>query len=703
VYIDHSVTVDLTFSLPALPFAVLSVALAALALVPALLRGDPVVRLGFTIIGLAALPWAFTTTINGCLDDPTVALPLARAGFAPLPLVGAGLMMIVLGAAGKVDDHRRVVVGTVLAATVLMVICAATTLVVSSMQMTAWGLWYPRAGLGYGVHVSVIPVCVGYSAWSTRRANWDQFAARRSRRFVLGIGLLAIIAISDVFLTYGIFGVYPMSWLPSTIAAGLSLYAILYGDVLRQRGVDRSAVVELVLAGLGLGVLVAAAALRLGPLALALLAGIIAAAIIAIGRSVDGSPPGLASNDRGAAIAADHEFEHAERPEDIALALARFIHGAELMARVRTWIVDGELQKLMPNLTTLPVPAAVSQYVVRVGHTFLAADLATARLDAIRPALEQWASAMAAEIVVPLIEREQLVGVCVGDRNQGRLLRDEERLRLDDVAQAAARALTIQRLRREIHARTELTREVELADVVRQARAAGGQRSVAGFDVAIGYQPAARVAGDLWFTAALGDDRLFVLIGDVTGRGTAAALVSAAVIGACQSAIGMAAPDVTPLTILALLHEVVLDIDGGRHRVTAAAATIDRRLDTGGTVLDIAFAGHRGGYIVRRDATGTSLVAVTGRGAALGEPAWRASDARHELVAGDVITFLSDGFTTARNREGVAWGERRLQRCMRELSSDAGVGLGDRLLSAVTAHLDHAATEDDLLLVTVAV
>lgn len=700
-------TAELTFHAAASPFVALTVALVALAVVPALHRGDPVVRLGFVLIGLSALPWAATTALIGCLGhapaDGLLATPVSRAGFAPIALVGSGLLMVILGVAGKVDAHRSVLVASVLANTAMMVVCAATDAVVASMQLTPWGLWYPRAGALYGLHVGSIPICVGYGIWAARGSlRWGRADGPRSLRAVIAVGALAVIAVSDVFLTYGMFGVYPWSWLPSLVAVGVSLYAIGAGDVLRSRGLDPAAAIELGLGVLALVALTAIAAATAAPSGLAIAAGLVAAALVAAGRTftratAEPAPP------RGRDVdALADELGEVDQPEAVARALAEFLDDAGLLAGVRVWLAGPDaLTALGGKPASWPLPAEVRAYLVKHERAFPVADLATARLGSLRPALEAWVGAGGAAVIVPLCDRDQLLGVCAGDRPDGRALRDGERELLDEAARVAARALTVLGLRRSIEARTELTRELELAEAVRQARSASDRRDVGGVQVAVSYQQAARVAGDLWYTAALPDGRLFVLIGDVAGRGTPAALVSAAVVGACQSAIGLAAPESPPAALLAILHEIVMGIDGGRHRVTVLGATVDRRAGAG--TLDFAIAGHRGGYLLRRSGGAVELTPLVGQGAPLGEPAWRVSSASRALAAGDVVILTSDGVTHARDRGGQAWGERRLQRALREHGPEAGVELGDAVVAAVTAHASGAALDDDLLIISIAI
>jgi len=223
-------------------------------------------------------------------------------------------------------------------------------------------------------------------------------------------------------------------------------------------------------------------------------------------------------------------------------------------------------------------------------------------------------------------------------------------------------------------------------------------RDLAGSRVSVSYQPASRVAGDLWSCVALPDDRLLVLVGDVAGRGLASALVSAAVLGAGQVAAGLLGAQATPEAVLALLHDTVVEVDGGRHRVTAFAAIVDRAAGR----ITFAAAGHRGGYLVRRKGEDAELVALIGRGTALGERERVIGTGQRELAPDDVIVLISDGVIEARSPAGQAWGERRLQRALRDLAPRAGDELGEALLDAARGHAGEATHDDDLLVVVVA-
>lgn len=678
--------VDLGLKLVALPFAALALALAALAIVAALTRGDAPVRLGFAVIGACALPWALTTAINASVVEGAPSVALARAGFMPLSVVGSGLLLVLLGAAGRIDEHRRVLIVSFVVNGVLMILCGATDWVVEDLMRTPWGLPYPRAGALYGVFVAAIPVCVGFGLWTGRRVSFERLRGPGVRRAVIAIGVLAILAVSDVFLTYGWFGVYPFSWIPSLAAALLSLYAIRRGDVLHARGLDGGALVEAGILAATYLALIALVALTRRPAILGLAGGLAAAVTVAVGRTFDLTAL-PASGERDRALDRLHsDLDLATTDAEIAAAAERFLTGTGALERIR-------LRR------DVEPPPPVRAYLLRVARPFALVDLSSERLGPHRGAILAWLAELGCDVVAPLCERDQLVGLVLADLVGGRALRDGERAMLDSFGPAVARALSVLALHQSIAAQAELARDVELADALRQARASSARRGIAGVEIAVSYQPAPRVAGDLWFTGALPDGRPVVLVGDVAGRGTSAALVSTAVVGACTAAVGLAARDATATSLLTQLHEVVRGIDGGRHRVTAALAIVEAGPQ--GRQLAFAVAGHRGGYLVRADDAAVALTALVGRGAPLGDPDWRAAEVRYPMGPHDVVVVPSDGVVSARDGAGVAWGERRLQRALRELGHGGGE-LGEATLAAVREHVGAAPLDDDLLIVTMA-
>lgn len=692
----------MSFTVQAVPFAAVSAGLVMLAVVAAILRGDLVVRLAFVLITVTALPWAIGLAIGATTTDPALALPIYRVGYAALPITGAGLLMVILAVVGKLDAHRTLVVVAVIVGLAMMVVAVGTDLVIRDVDVVSPGMLFPLGGPLYPIHLGLFAAWLVYAVWVSRRTMSWRRGERRQPRLVSALAVLALLSINDSLISLEVVDGYPLAWVPALIAIALSMWAIARGDLLRAHGVDRAVVRELIAVVVTAVAMVAIAALvpAAGRAKVLMLAATVAAgAVVIVGRTVARDVAGPAQAAQTALDRFADRVAGAATADEVARGLAELLVGHGLAAGPQVWArVEGGWWQLHGGEAgpTRPIAEPVEAWLRRRG-AFAIADLATERLDERRAEIDAWTRSLDdVDVAVPLVDRDVLVGLAAGTR--ARPLRDGDRVFLDEAARAAARALTVLALTREVERRADLARELELAEAVRQARAVGDVSTLAGSRVAVIYQPAARVAGDMWSCAPLPDERLLVLVGDVAGRGLPAALVSAAIHGASQAAAGLLGARATPAAVLGMLHDTVTEVDGGRHRVTAMAAIIDRRARR----VAWASAGHRGGYLLHPIDGGVELHALIARGTALGEPERVIGTGERALEPGDTIVLTSDGVVEARNSEGVAWGERRLQRTLRTLGGRGGDHLAEALSDAVHQHVGDAPHDDDILVVAIA-
>jgi sigma-B regulation protein RsbU (phosphoserine phosphatase) len=162
-------------------------------------------------------------------------------------------------------------------------------------------------------------------------------------------------------------------------------------------------------------------------------------------------------------------------------------------------------------------------------------------------------------------------------------------------------------------------------------------------DVAGAYRPAGdgyEVGGDFYDVFETGRDTWGIVLGDVCGKGAAAATVTALARYAVRAA-ALRTP--SPGAVLTTLHEAMLRGHVDRF-LTALFLVLDRTSD-GGFELTVASGGHhlpmllREGVIERAGTQGTFLgmLDVT-----------RITDVTLELLPGDVLVLYTDGVTEAR-------------------------------------------------------
>jgi len=212
------------------------------------------------------------------------------------------------------------------------------------------------------------------------------------------------------------------------------------------------------------------------------------------------------------------------------------------------------------------------------------------------------------------------------------------------------------------------------------------------FEIAASMDPAREVGGDLYDFFMLDDDRLFFLVGDVSGKGLPASIFMAVSKALCKSTAlrkGRRIED--------LLSEANSEI--ARENPESLFVTVFAGVLHAGTGrLEYCNAGHEPPFVL---APGGGIVRlVEGGGPPLcvldGFPYTAAS---HPLEPGGVVCVVSDGVTEAMNSVGELYGAQRLERALR---SNAGARNPAAMVAAIKADVSSfvgkAEVADDLTL-----
>lgn len=209
------------------------------------------------------------------------------------------------------------------------------------------------------------------------------------------------------------------------------------------------------------------------------------------------------------------------------------------------------------------------------------------------------------------------------------------------------------------------------------------------------YRPALEVGGDLYdyIETRPGDSgsRWIIGLGDVSGKGMPAALLSAAV---CPELRHIAREGHPPSAVLErvnrYVHAACLD---GRF-VTMILAELDPRTHR----LTLANAGHEL-PVIRRASGKVERIEIPGGGYPLGVLANTTySPTTVQLEPGDVVVLHSDGLNDSHDSRHQRFGAERVLQTL----AAAGEGVetaGEALLQAVAQHADTRAPFDDLTIV----
>jgi phosphoserine phosphatase RsbU/P len=217
---------------------------------------------------------------------------------------------------------------------------------------------------------------------------------------------------------------------------------------------------------------------------------------------------------------------------------------------------------------------------------------------------------------------------------------------------------------------------------------------ITGLDVASSYRPADvgdEIGGDFYDVFEAAPDDWIVMVGDVCGKGAAAATVAAVARFAVR---GAAVRQRSPAEILGVLNQVLLQHDSDRF---CTAVVI--RLRRAGTSWrgSLCIAGHPPPLFV---ASGDRPGAVGVAGPLLGVFAEaNFVDTEFELGASDVMVLFTDGVTEGR-RDGDFYGDDRLRSIVHAAADRPAAELVERVTSEVL-EFQRQRPRDDIVVVAV--
>src|SRR5215212_9540698 len=213
--------------------------------------------------------------------------------------------------------------------------------------------------------------------------------------------------------------------------------------------------------------------------------------------------------------------------------------------------------------------------------------------------------------------------------------------------------------------RERVEQEMRVARRIQQGSLPEGVPTLDGWQIDTYCQPAKEVGGDFYDFLQLGDGRVGFVVGDATGKGVPAAIVTtatAAYLGAVN-----AASDSSPGEALALANEALYARIPANMFVTCFYAVLDPESAT----LTYANAGHDLPYLHRNG----EAEELRARGMPLGMmPGMGYEEREVSLSEGNCVLFYSDGLVEAHNPRGEMFGFPRLRALVAEHGEDRSLG-----------------------------
>lgn len=248
-----------------------------------------------------------------------------------------------------------------------------------------------------------------------------------------------------------------------------------------------------------------------------------------------------------------------------------------------------------------------------------------------------------------------------------------------------------------ISERERMARELEIARQVQMKLLPKSSPDMAGCDVAGFCLPAEEVGGDYYDFISLGDRKLGVAIGDVSGKGVPAAIYMTLTKGVFQS---HAEVDVSPKQVLTKVNGLMYrSIERGSF-VSMFYAVIDLGL----MKMKFARAGHNPAIYYNRH--NQNIRALEPAGIALGLEKGEVfanviKEQEMNLQSGDLFVMYTDGFSEAMNNDQQQYSEERLHQTIQKHSAASAQQIIHQVYLEIKSFSQEHPQHDDMTMVVV--
>lgn len=293
-------------------------------------------------------------------------------------------------------------------------------------------------------------------------------------------------------------------------------------------------------------------------------------------------------------------------------------------------------------------------------------------------------------ICAPLVWQDDVLGVLyIDSQTPGAVSYTNDELELvTGIANQAALAITNARLHRQAIETQKLEKELEIARTIQMNLLPRTYPDVAHLSLSAMSMPAKQVGGDYYDYVPMPDGRLAIVMADVSGKGVAAAILSATVRASIRTEAH--ASHVSVQDVVATINQWTCSDTTNDMFVTMFYAIYDPVLMT----LEYTNAGHCFPLLFHADGTCQTLEKG---GPFLGIMEQQKFESECvPLAPGDTLIFYTDGITDSHNSERETFGTQRLHEVITRNLNASAEEMRDRIYEATEKFRGGVEQFDDL-------
>lgn len=306
--------------------------------------------------------------------------------------------------------------------------------------------------------------------------------------------------------------------------------------------------------------------------------------------------------------------------------------------------------------------------------------------------------AMQFEYIIPIRAKGSLSGAIIVGRKLSETPHSTEDLSfLAGLAQQVSVSIENAFLYENLAEQERMRHELSIARQIQMSSLPSATPQIAGLDISGRSIPALEVGGDFFdYLDGSGND-VMVIIGDVSGKGTSAALYMSKVQGILRSLhqFGLAPQEL----FLRANRLLCADLQKNSFITATAALFLPQQRK-----VRLVRAGHLPVFIYRSSTGRVERIVPRGLGLGLSDAAIFASELEERTEnyrEGDIVVLISDGVTEARDPAGQEYGEDRLTEVIRSAAALTAQEIRDRVVAELSAFGEGEDPHDDQTVVVI--
>ncbi len=300
--------------------------------------------------------------------------------------------------------------------------------------------------------------------------------------------------------------------------------------------------------------------------------------------------------------------------------------------------------------------------------------------------------------IIPMMVKSKIVGLLLfGLKHSGSHFAGKDLELLWAAANQAAISIENARLYKSEVEKQKLERDLDLARKIQQGLLPQCIPDMGGLDICGEMIPAMQVGGDYYDLIQISDSKLFVVVGDVSGKGLSASLYMTKL----QTMIKLhCSEDKSPKEILNDINKRIYKEMDKSWFVTITLALFDLKKQT------LRFC--RAGHVPVLQATNGTVQSFRTQGLGVGLErgiVFEKSLIEEEvkLSPGQIYAFFTDGITEAMNEKNELFGDENLNSILKNKTKVRSADIVNEIWSSVQSFRGEAEVNDDMTMVVVKV